>query len=212
MLNLPRLRPRFQIDKPLTPKQKKLLHFIEEYIGSYGQPPDLFQIKDFLGLESLGGVHRHMSALELGGHLRRDSAGSGLKYALAEGKFSGQFIKVPMVGTITAGQPIDAIEVMEDFLELPLPAGKEYFALKVRGDSMQDMFIEDGDSVVIARSSSAQRGDVVVALTSENQATLKQFFIEDDGRIRLQPANSAYEPQYYQAGELEIQGVLVSVV
>ncbi len=212
MLNLSKFQPRFQLDKPLTSKQKKLLHFIEEYISSYGQSPDLFQIKDFLGLETLGSVHKHMSALELGGHLRRDSAGKGLQYALAEGKFSGQFIKVPMVGTITAGQPIDAIELVEEYLELPLPAGREYFALKVRGDSMQDMFIEDGDTVVIAKGLQAQRGDVVVALNRENQATLKQFFMEADGRIRLQPANAAYAPMYYQVGEVAVQGVLVSVI
>lgn len=201
----------------LTTKQQRVLDFIETYIDSNGSSPSLFDIKQFLGVSALSTVHQHIKALETKGYLQKDNnSARGINYVMNAGKYIGEFIKIPMVGTIIAGYPIDAVEEVEEYITLPatqLRSGNmhQFFALRVKGDSMIDSYIKEGDVVIAQKTTQPRDGDMVVALNGDGEATLKHFF--DEGRrIRLQPANPKYKPMYYAKGDLQIQGKVIQVV
>lgn len=206
--------------KQLTSKQERILNFIETYIDANGQSPSLFDIKQFLGVQALSTVHQHIKALEQKGYLQKDSHSSrGITYIMNAGKFIGEFIRIPMVGTIIAGFPIDAVQEIIDYIDVRVTsknqrkftADKKFYALEVRGDSMIDSFIKEGDTVIVEQTTAAKPGDMVVALTRNSEATLKHYYPEGD-RVRLQPANPNYPPLYFAKGEVEIQGRVVQVV
>lgn len=196
----------------LTKRQKEILTFVQRYADAHGYPPSVREIGQALGLTSSSTVHSHLSALEKKGFLRRDpSKPRALEVLRDEREIPAKkTVVVPIIGQVTAGEPILAQQNIEDYF--PLPAdfvrSEECFILHVRGDSMINAGIYDGDLLVVRRQQSADNGDIVVARL-EDEATVKRFFKEDD-RIRLQPENDVMEPIYTR--EAAIEGVALAVI
>lgn len=217
----------------LTAKQHELLHFIQERLDSSGISPSFEEMKEALGLKSKSGIHRLISALEERGFLRRlpnraralevlkvpetaKSAASVRENVVPLRKpapamrpiAANDIVEVPLHGKIAAGVPIEAFE---DHNNLAVPAALlgsgEHYALEVSGDSMVEAGIFDGDYALIQKASTAREGDIVVALVDGQDATLK-YFRREGQMIRLDPANSAYEPQRYPADRVIVQGRL----
>lgn len=179
----------------LYPRQKQVLAFIEKYIADNGYAPTLTMIQDFLGVHSLSTVHEHLIKLEEKGFLRRSDRGRKIELMLTQGSFAGSIINVPLVGLITAGQPIDTIEEVGEYLTLPseLVGNKNVYCLKVRGDSMIEEYIVNGDFVLVEKVSHANRGDTVVAMLDDGTATLKKYY-PGKRYVILKPANEKYKP------------------
>ena len=222
----------------LTRKQHELIRFIQERLEATGISPSFEEMKEALDLKSKSGVHRLISALEERGFIRRlpnraralevlkqpenvtsvkaaansNSALSSIKAPAAPPPPANDVIEIPLHGKIAAGMPIEALEGQT---MLPVPAALlgagEHFALEVSGDSMIEAGIFDGDYALIRRADTARDGDIVVALVRGEEATLK-YLRRQDGNIRLDPANSAYEPQIYRAGEVQVQGKLAGLL
>lgn len=186
--------------RELTPRQRQILDFIRSEIHRRGFPPSVREIGEAVGLSSSSTVHSHLAALEAKGLIRRDPAKPRalevLDYRDTERGVDYENVQaVPVVGEVAAGVPILAAENIEATLPLPASfAGEETFVLKIKGESMIEAGILDGDYVVVRQQSTAEDGDVVVAMIDE-EATVKRFFREA-GRIRLQPENATMEPIY----------------
>lgn len=193
----------------LTRKQKEVLDFITDYISENGISPTIEETRTSLGLKAISTVHEHMSTLKEKGYLSKNT---GVARSVSASKQSIVSISIPIVGRIAAGLPIEAIEYLEEKVSVS-PQGfgnpKNYYALKVTGDSMVDEGIFDGDIVVIKKQSVAENGQTVVAVIDDNQATLKKIY-KEKGRFRLQPANQALLPFYRK--EVEIRGVVVQII
>lgn len=189
--------------------QQKILDFIKAEIEDKGYPPSVREICAAVGLRSTSTVHAHLNHLEEQGLIRRDSTKPRALEVLDGSHASGR--SVPLVGRVTAGQPILAVENIEDYLMLPQSMlGKdELFCLRVQGESMIDIGILDGDIVVLRQQDTAENGEIVVAMTPDDEATLKRIFYED-GRVRLQPENSTMQPIY--APTVTVLGKLVALV
>lgn len=189
--------------------QQKILDFIKSEIEDKGYPPSVREICAAVGLRSTSTVHAHLNHLEAQGLIRRDPtkprALEVLDGSLARGR------TVPLVGQVTAGQPILAVENIEDYLTLPqsMLGRDELFCLRVQGDSMIDIGILDGDIVVLRQQDTAGNGDIVVAMTPDDEATLKRIFYED-GRVRLQPENRTMSPIY--ADSVTVLGKLTALI
>lgn len=191
--------------KPLTKSQQKIYDFLKDR-SQYGIPPSVREICAATGLKSTSTVHAHLKALENLGYISRDA---GLNRAIhIEG--CEQTAQVPILGKVTAGLPILAVEEIQGYLPITASQqrGRELFALTVQGESMKNAGILDGDYVVVERTPTARDGDIVVALI-EDEATVKRLYREIDC-VRLQPENDAFEPIY--AKEVIILGKVVSVV
>lgn len=191
--------------KPLTKSQQKIYDFLKER-SQYGIPPSVREICAATGLKSTSTVHAHLKALENLGYISRDA---GLNRAIhIEG--CEQTAQVPILGKVTAGLPILAVEEIQGYLPITSSQqrGRDLFALTVQGESMKNAGILDGDYVVVERTPTAYDGDIVVALI-EDEATVKRLYRETDC-VRLQPENDAFEPIY--AKEVIILGKVVSVV
>ncbi len=190
----------------LTKRQQEIFDFIRSYSEKNGYPPTVRDIGKAVGLASSSTVHAHLSNLEKLGVLRRDptkpralelldratrSAGSAVQGAIDKVRPGG----LPVVGAVAAGSPVLAEENIEEYVQVPQAAGGEEgeYVLKVRGDSMVDAGILEGDYVVVQRRDEARDGEIVVALIGDDEATVKRYFRESD-HIRLQPENSAMEP------------------
>ena len=173
--------------------QQRILDFIKSEIENKGYPPSVREICAAVGLRSTSTVHAHLNRLEEQGLIRRDSTKPRALEVLDGSHARGR--SVPLVGRVTAGMPILAVENIEDYLVLPQSMlGKDdMFCLRVQGESMIDIGILDGDIVVLRQQDSAENGDIVVAMTDEDEATLKRIFYED-GHVRLQPENRAMQP------------------
>ena len=173
--------------------QQKILDFIKSEIEDKGYPPSVREICAAVGLRSTSTVHAHLNHLEEQGLIRRDSTKPRALEVLDGSHARGR--SVPLVGRVTAGQPILAIENIEDYLMLPqnMLGKDDLFCLRVQGESMIDIGILDGDIVVLRQQDTADNGEIVVAMTDDNEATLKRIFYED-GHVRLQPENSTMEP------------------
>ena len=202
------------IGKDLTKRQQEIFDFIKKYSARHGYPPTVRDIGKAVGLASSSTVHAHLANLEKVGLLRRDPSKPRAIELLdkavdaAKSVISGQG-GLPLVGQVAAGQPILAEENIEDYVPVPGIAGGEEgeFVLGVRGDSMVDAGILDGDFVVVRRQDTAADGEIVVALVGE-EATVKRFFKEDD-HIRLQPENEAMDP--IRVREVQVLGRVVGV-
>ncbi len=225
----------------LTPKQHELLCFIHNSLEESGVSPSFEEMKDALGLKSKSGVHRLISALEERGFLRRLPnraralevtklpEGGNLKPAASNvvniaseqapsapmkeiPVAANDVIEIPLHGKIAAGVPIEALEG-QSALSVPaaLLGSGEHYALEVSGDSMIEAGILDGDYALIQRTETARNGEIVVALVHDEEATLKYLF-KDNGQVRLDPANPAYEPQIFGAGEVRIQGKMAGLL
>lgn len=197
-------------------RAERILDFIERTVETHGYPPSVREIAEAVGLASTSAVHHHLTKLEKDGRLQKDASRSRALSVTRPGSLARRgtgALRVPIVGEIAAGQPIYAYEDKTETMGLPselaAAAGRETFVLKVRGKSMIDDHIDDGDYVVVQKQDTARDGDIVVALIDEGQATLKRFFKERE-RIRLQPANSTMEPLYRR--EVRIQGKVIGVI
>lgn len=175
-------------------KQNMILDFIRREIEEKGYPPSVREICAAVGLKSTSTVHAHLNNLEKRGLIRRDSTKPRALELLDSSVSRGR--SVPLVGKVTAGLPITAIENIEDYLTLPqsMLGRDELFCLRVQGESMIEMGILDGDIIVVRQQADAENGEVVVAMI-DDEATVKRIFFEEN-RIRLQPENSHMEPIY----------------
>ncbi|NLG85136.1 MAG: transcriptional repressor LexA [Firmicutes bacterium] len=197
----------------LTERQRAILSFIKTEILRKGYPPSVREIGEAVGLSSSSTVHAHLSNLEEMGYIRRDPSKPRAIEVLINPEDPRQrqrLVHLPIVGRVAAGQPLLAVENIEDYFPLPRDFGpiEDGFMLRVRGESMIEAGIHDGDLLVVQRTSTAENGDIVVALIEE-EATVKRFFRED-GRIRLQPENRAMAPIY--ATEVTIVGRVVGLI
>jgi repressor LexA len=179
----------------LTKRQKEIFEFIRRYATKHGYPPTVREIGKAVGLTSSSTVHAHLANLEKIGLLRRDpTKPRAIEVLIDKARKALVPAGLPLVGQVAAGEPILAEEHIEEYLEVPAIIGGESgdFILRVRGDSMKDAGILEGDFVVVRSGEDADNGEIVVALV-DDEATVKRFFREN-GRIRLQPANKAYKP------------------
>lgn len=225
----------------LTAKQHELIRFIQERLEETGISPSFEEMKEALDLKSKSGVHRLISALEERGFLRRlpnraralevirepgdttparaaGPAGDNVvalaqpAQRAAQPTAANDVIELPLHGRIAAGAPIEALEGQST---LPVPAALlgpgEHYALEVSGDSMIEAGIFDGDFALVKRTNSARDGEIVVALVRGEEATLK-YLRKEGGQVRLDPANAAYDPQFYRADEVEVQGKLAGLL
>lgn len=205
-------------------RKQRIIEYIASTVRESGYPPSVREIAAAVGLASTSAVHHHLSALEKEGKIERDatqsralrltpaallSTGSGAD-ALMHGS-EPEARAIPVIGEIAAGGPIEAYQDASETVSVPdlINTAAGTYVLRVRGDSMVDAHIMDGDLVVIREQQTARDGDIVVAQVEENAVTLKRFF-KERGRIRLQPANTDYDAQYYD--DVRIQGKLVGVI
>lgn len=187
-----------------TETGQRILDFVTAYIHEHNHSPTLSEIGKHCGINSVGTVHRYIGQLLDEGLLRRADESGWRNLTLPELKVT----ELPLLGRIAAGQPIEAIEEQQhvDLAEVML--GHDRFVLLVKGDSMIDAGILDGDSVIIKQQSRADNGDVVCALIDQEEATLKRFYKRSDGMIELKAENSTIPPMIYNARRVRIQGVL----
>lgn len=190
---------RWGVLESLTTRQKQILEFIRRQIRERGYPPSVREIGEAVGLRSSSTVHGHLARLEEKGYLRRDPTKPRAIEVLDDDPTRvlqhQRLVSVPLVGRVTAGEPILAVENIEDYIPLPrdLAGGEGTFLLSVRGDSMIGAGIFDGDTVIVRPQPTADNGDIVVAMVGDEEATIKRFFREKDA-IRLQPENPVLEP------------------
>jgi len=183
----------------LTKRQEEIVEFIKKFIVSNGYPPTVREIGKELGISSPATIHAHLGNLESKGIIRKNASKNRAIELLVKNEFEPQnelIIDVPLLGKITAGSPIEAIEKPDEYFSLPsylVPNNKEVFTLLVSGTSMINAGILDGDIVIVERRNTARNGEIVVAMTDENEVTLKTFYKETD-HIRLQPENDTLEP------------------
>jgi repressor LexA len=195
----------------LTKRQKQIIDFVGRYIGEQGYAPTLQEIGDFFGLSSLATVHKHLKNLERKGYIRRQWNHSRALEVVGASGAAGASV-VPLLGQVAAGVPIEAIEnpetiaVPEEFIRR-----QPTFCLRVRGDSMVDEGIRDGDYIIVEGRETANEGETIVALI-DGQATVKKFFRADDGRIRLEPANATMSPIFVAQEDLTVRGVVVGLM
>lgn len=205
--------------KDLSTRQEAMLAYIRQFIDEFGYPPSVRQIQAAVGISSTSVVDYNLNILEREGHLRRDpDVSRGLEVVGESVRgLRHLIVGVPILGRIAAGEPIEAIQDAEYVnLTRDLVPDEGAFALRVRGQSMIEDHIDDGDLVVVRPQSEASDGDTVVALllggpTDSGEVTLKRFYRERD-RIRLQPANSAMAPIYVSPDQLRIQGKVIAVI
>ncbi|MBT2700367.1 transcriptional repressor LexA [Neobacillus sp. C211] len=184
----------------ISKRQQDILDFIKSEVKSKGYPPSVREIGEAVGLASSSTVHGHLARLESKGLIRRDPtkprAIEILEADVAAHIPRNTVVNVPVVGKVTAGLPITAIENVEEYFPLPeslAPADEQVFMLEIMGESMIEAGILDGDYVIVKQQPTANNGDIVVAMTEEDEATCKRFFKEKD-YIRLQPENSTMDP------------------
>lgn len=198
--------------KELTPRQRSILEFIQDRIARLGQPPTIREIGKQFGISSTNGVRSHLSALVKKGHLKKHALISrGLELARKVGVEVG---RVPLVGSVPAGVPLDAIENIEGEIAIDtsyLPDSSN-FTLRVQGDSMKNAGIFDGDLILVRKQETAEDGEIVVALVN-GEATVKRYFRQGNG-VRLQPENDAFEPILVSPddGEFGIAGKVVGLL
>jgi repressor LexA len=203
-------------DPVLTDRQRQILDFLKSYVDDHGYPPTVREIGEAVGLASPSTVHAHLANLERAGLLKRDPTKPRAIELRREPKALpvSDVHRLPLVGDVAAGGPLLAEDNIEEYLAVPEPLsrGGDEFLLRVKGDSMVNAGILDGDVVVVRRQQDADDGEIVVALAgddeSTNEATVKRLF-RDNGRVRLQPENDALEPIY--AEHVEILGKVIGV-
>ena len=198
----------------ITKKQREILEYIKDQIVRKGFPPSVRDICEAVSLKSTSSVHAHLETLEKNGYIRRDPT-KPRAIEILDPSFNefrnSSFVHVPVIGTVAAGQPILAVENIESYFPIPpeyLPHGETYI-LKVKGESMINAGILDGDSVVVLNTPAVKDGDMVVALIDDS-ATVKTFYREQ-GFIRLQPENDTMDP-IIVTGELRILGKVIGVI
>ena len=201
----------------ITRRQHEMYDFISRWVAEKGYSPSFEEIAQGMKLSSLATVHKHVSNLEKKGLLTRDYNRSRSidllppKGRLKQAMSVNTSVVLPVLGRIAAGQPIEAIQNPETISLADFVRSKEVFVLEVRGESMQDEHILDGDYVLVEKSQVAHNGDIVVAIIGKDDATLKRFYREGDN-IRLQPSNMNMKPIIVPAATVEIQGRVIGVL
>jgi len=195
----------------LTKRQKQLYDYLDDYIASNGYAPTLEEIGSRFQLSSLATVHKHLSNLEEKGLIRRKWNFSRAIELVSQQKTAGAVV-LPLLGRVAAGQPIEALEANSEFV-VPeeFVRRQNTFVLKVNGNSMIDDGIWDGDYIVVEQRENADNGETVVALIGDG-ATVKRFFRDKGGKIRLVPANDSMQPMVLKEAEVSIRGVVVAVM
>jgi repressor LexA len=218
-LDFPLLFANNKSNMALTKRQKDVLDFLIEFIEGKGYSPSYEEIASKLDLASLATVHKHVTALEAKGYLRRSynqsrSVEVSEKYLAEHHRAKGVSTpsEVPLLGRIAAGAPVEAIQGSESLSFADFSGNAGTFALEVRGESMIDDHICSGDYVLVERATEVRDGEIVVALVDGTEATLKRFYREPDGRVRLQPANSEMQPIFVSPAAVEIQGRVLAVL
>lgn len=212
----------------LTKRQFRVLAFLDSFVRRNGYCPSYDEVRKALGLASLATVHKHMNTLQQKGYIRRDPNRSRsievidrspmIEADALSGKGENDLgpmhraESLPLLGRIAAGRPVEAFANREALSLQEFVGNRNVYVLQVKGDSMIEDHICDGDFVVVESTNRADNGDTVVALVEGNEATLKRFYRDRDGRLRLQPANSSMAPIYMEQGELEIQGRVIGVL
>lgn len=197
---------------PLTKRQKQILDFLELFLTEYGYPPSYEEIARNFGYTSLATVHEHLENLEQKGYIRK-SYNASRSIELVPSGTEARALELPLLGLVAAGQPIEAVQDQETVTvpEDLVAKGGRHYVLRVRGDSMVDEQIRDGDYVIVNSRNTAQNGEMVVALVHGESATVKKFYQEGD-RVRLQPANATMGPMYFPSHDVAVQGVVVGVI
>ncbi len=200
----------------LTRRQHQVYEFVSRFVREKGYSPSFEEIGEGLKLSSLATVHKHITNLEKKGLLKRDfNRSRSIDVLPPRGRLKQQMAPPPMswplVGRIAAGRPVEAIETPETISFADFSRSKDVFVLEVRGESMQDEHIVNGDYVLVERTATAHNGDIVVALCSGTEATLKRFY-KDGDHVRLQPSNAAMQPIILPAAEVQIQGRVIGVL
>jgi repressor LexA len=196
----------------LTKKQRQILDYVESFVESYGYSPSYEEIARYFGYNSLATVHEHLTNLEQKGFLRKNyNKSRSLEVVRAE--VGALAVELPLMGTVAAGLPLEVFPEQES-VSVPhdmVKRGNNY-VLRVKGSSMVDEQIRDGDYIIVNSRETAENGEMVVALVEGEAATVKKFYRERDGRIRLQPANETMEPMYFAPEAVRIQGIVVGVI
>jgi repressor LexA len=197
----------------LTRKQRDILDYVTTMIEAQGLAPSFGEIAEHFGYNSLATVHEHLSNIEQKGYIRRGHNESRAIEILPPRGTAGA-TEIPLLGTVAAGMPIESVMAGE-VVQVPdsmLPRRGPNYALKVQGESMIDEQILDGDLVVVNGRESADNGEMVIALVNGSEATVKRFYREPGGWIRLQPSNTTMRPMRFQEGDVLIQGIVVGVI
>jgi repressor LexA len=196
---------------PLTKRQREILDYLGEFIQQHGYAPSLEEIGRRFGLSSLATVHKHLANLQEKGFIKR-AWNRSRSVELVPARLGGRALELPLLGFVAAGAPIEAIataeaiSVPEDFV-----GKRDTYVLRVRGDSMIDEQIRDGDFVIVEDRKTAENGEMVIALVSGYDVTLKKFY-RDNGRVRLQPANPTMHALVLPADQVQVQGVVIGVM
>jgi repressor LexA len=202
----------------LTKRQKEVLDFLVNFLNKRGYSPSFEEIARSLKLNSLATVHKHISTLEKKGFIRRGYNQSRsieiqqLPKPVREQMAERHTVELPLAGRIAAGRPVEAIESRETISLGDFAQKANNFVLQVKGNSMVEDHILDGDYIVVEQTQVANPGEIVVALVANSDATLKRFYREPGGKIRLQPANSEMHPIIVPAGDVKIQGRVIGVL
>ena len=197
----------------LTKRQREILDFLSSYSETNGYAPSFEEIAHQFNYNSLATVHEHLSNLERKGYIKRSYNESRAIEILPSDVFP-RAVELPLLGAVAAGAPIEAMSAGETLCvpEQFIGRAGNHYMLRVRGNSMIDEQIRDGDYVIINERNTADNGETVIALVDNNAATVKKFYRERDGRIRLQPANDTMSPIYVHENDVTIQGVVVGVM
>jgi repressor LexA len=195
----------------VTRRQKEVLDFLEAFVSRNGYSPSFEEIARGMSLKSLATVHKHITNLEKKGMLDRVHNRSRSIDVLPPGTRTRSSMKLPLAGRIAAGSPVEAMESSETISLADVVGNRDVFALEVRGDSMRDEHIINGDYVLVERTKTARNGEIVVALVHGAETTLKRFYPEGN-QVRLQPANLEMEPIYVPAAQVAIQGRVLGVL
>jgi repressor LexA len=197
--------------QPLTKRQREILDYLRDFIQQQGYAPSLEEIGRRFGLSSLATVHKHLTNLQEKGCIRR-SWNRSRSVELISARAGNRAVELPLLGYVAAGVPIEAVAGTET-IAVPedLVRKRESYVLRVKGDSMIDEQIRDGDFVIVEDRRTASNGEMVIALVGGHEVTLKKFYRES-GRIRLQPANPAMQPLILEAAQVQLQGVVVGVM
>ena len=196
---------------PLTKRQREILDYLNDFIQQHGYAPSLEEIGRRFGLSSLATVHKHLTNLQEKGFIKR-AWNRSRSVELVATRTGGRAVELPLLGYVAAGTPIEAVAGTET-IAVPedLVGRRDTYVLRVRGDSMIDEQIRDGDFVIVEDRKTADDGEMVIALVNGSEVTLKKLF-RDGGRVRLQPANPALQPLFVDADAVQVQGVVVGVM
>ncbi len=196
---------------PLTKRQREILDYLNEFIQQHGYAPSLEEVGRRFGLSSLATVHKHLTNLQEKGFIKR-AWNRSRSVELVQTRAGGRAVELPLLGYVAAGMPIEAVATAES-IAVPedLVGKRDTYVLRVRGESMIDEQIRDGDFVIVEDRKTAENGEMVIALLGASDVTLKKFYREN-GTVRLQPANPAMQPIVVAADQIQVQGVVVGVM